>query len=32
MTHRLPLERLGEAVAMMRSHEALKVFITGEAS
>lgn len=31
ITHRLPLGRLGEAVQMMRSREALKVFITGEA-
>ncbi|HLC40022.1 MAG TPA: alcohol dehydrogenase catalytic domain-containing protein [Methylomirabilota bacterium] len=30
MTHRLPLSRLGEAVSLTRSHQAMKVFITGE--
>jgi len=30
MTHRLPLERLDEAVSLTRSHQAMKVFITGE--
>jgi len=32
MTHRLPLHRLDEAVALMRSREALKVFVTGDPS
>jgi L-iditol 2-dehydrogenase len=32
ITHRLPLASLNEAVALMRSREALKVFVTSEAT
>ena len=27
ISHRLPLERLGEGVALMRRHEAVKVYV-----